>query len=270
MTKTNVTKPTFKALLASAALSTAFLAAPAQAGPFAFIKKAIKKELSETAESLTESAVEGAVGAMLQDRTASEPAATPPSEPRPIKPEWKTEEGEAAATGQEGGGLWNDRAAAKTQRAKMSQNGTTVETASEVQAPQEEQAVLIVPAVQRARGAARPQRGKMSQNGTTVETASEVQAPQAEQAAQIGQGRTRARAAVYPAAAAAAGPHVKVIDGARPSTRGKMIQNGTTVETANEVQAPEAPTAALAGDEHEITYDVTAGVDRTQHKVAPR
>ena len=58
----------------------------------------------------------------------------------------------------------------------MSQNGTTVETANEVQAPQ------------------RPQRAKTSQNGTTVETASEVQAPRDPSAtAGDDQGRARSR-----------------------------------------------------------------------------
>jgi hypothetical protein len=103
------------------------------------------------------------------------------------------------------------------------EGGTTVETADDIQAPQEEGAALLLPAVQAAREAARRQRSKMSQNGTTVETANEVQAPQ------------------------------------RPQ-RAKLSQNGTTVATANEVQAPEAPPAALAGDEHEITYDIAAGV----------
>ena len=59
----------------------------------------------------------------------------------------------------------------------MSQNGTTVETASEVQAPADEQTALLLPAVQSAREAARRQNAKLSQNGTTVATANEVQAP---------------------------------------------------------------------------------------------
>jgi hypothetical protein len=119
------------------------------------------------------------------------------------------------------------------------EGGTTVETADDVQAPQEEGAAMLLPAVQPVREAARPRHSRMSQNGTTVETANTVQAPQKPQ-------------------------------------RAKLKQNGTTIATAGEVQAPTTTPAALAGDEHsagdehEITYDIAAGVDRTPHNVTPQ
>lgn len=133
------------------------------------------------------------------------------------------------------------------------EGGTTVGTADDVQAPQDENAVgLLLPAVQSVREAARPQRAKMSQNGTTVETANEVQAPQSPQRAKMSQNGTTVETA-------------NEVQAPQRPQRAKTSQNGTTVETASEVQAPRDPSATAgddhsAGDEHEITYDIAAGV----------
>lgn len=90
------------------------------------------------------------------------------------------------------------------------EKGTTVPTADDVQAPQDDEEALLLPAVQAYTSVQGPyqQRSKMTQNGTTVETASEVQAP----------------------------------DTQRPQ-RAKLKQNGTRVATASEVQAPTVPQA---------------------------
>lgn len=99
--------------------------------------------------------------------------------------------------------------APNSQSGKMTQNGTTVPTASEVRAPRAESRSaagtdkhdkwISLDSVNNTRN-----RRKMSQNGTTVPTASEVQAPRSER------------------------------------SRRKMTQNGTTVSTASEVQASSA------------------------------
>jgi hypothetical protein len=253
MTSNTKTRSHLTLLLAGVAMAGA-AATPAQAGPFDFIKRAVKQELNETFEATTESVVESAMQTAVETtfkvekgeqaqasregfrqeghttvgtaddiqapelaqaqvgrgrtqarasigeamtsqngttvETASEvqaqqrPQAVPPSQTKgKVEATWKVEEGEAAAAG--GGAAGAGKATFKEYRtnparARMSQNGTTVETASEVQAPQAEQAGLLLPAVQANRAASRPQRGKLSQNGTTVATADEVQAPNRE------------------------------------------------------------------------------------------
>lgn len=251
MTKNTKTHSPMRLLLAGVALSaTAMAAVPAHAGPLDFLKRAVKQELKETFEEVTESAVETAVETAVVATIGAD------------------------ASNESGGGIYNSGGTLSTQaqvgrgRAKArasvgeamtSQNGTTVETASEVQAPQgEAQAPRPKKSAEWSRvkntaaaGTSQPARAKLSQNGTTVETANEVQAQADEQAALL----------------------LPAVQSARESARrnrAKLSQNGTTVATANEVQAPETPPAALAGDEHEITYDIAAGVDRTQRKVAPQ
>jgi len=112
---------------------------------------------------------------------------------------------------------------------KLKQNGTTVGTAAEVQAPNTtERPHLLLPAVQKAHEPSKSQRAKFKQNGTTVATAGEVQAPQ-------GEGQ-----------AALLLPAVQKVHEPAKSQRTKLKQNGTTVATAGEVQAPGAkPRAAL-------------------------
>ena len=116
-------------------------------------------------------------------------------------------------------------------KGKLSQNGTTVATANEVQAPQSTPAILtplLLPAVQKASDTKPTSpKGKpfRQEPGTTVPSADDVQAPQEE---------TRTARA-----GSSGGPKVKVFDGKAPAARGKLNQNGTTVETANEVQAPQ-------------------------------
>ena len=79
------------------------------------------------------------------------------------------------------GGRGND-ASARPQRTKLSQNGTTVATANEVQAGEHGQAhIAIDPKMSDIKGkSVKPRPAKMSQNGTTVPTADEVQAQQNE------------------------------------------------------------------------------------------
>lgn len=228
-----------KVLAAATALSaTALVAVPAQAGPFGFLKKIVKKELTELAQETAQSAVDAATGAAVGDQSESKG-----KKKGKVEASWKVEEGEAAPSGdggfrQEGGttvptaddvqapqgetrGLLlpavqprfqggvnvavgdinGDGTSDGPSKPGMSQNGTTVPSADTVQAQQEERRMLLLPAVQKVAPEPRPQTG-MTQNGTTVPTADEVQAPQ------------------------------------RPQ-RGKMVQNGTTVEAAGEVQAPE-------------------------------
>lgn len=60
-------------------------------------------------------------------------------------------------------------------RGKLKQNGTTVATAGEVQAPgAKPRAGLLLPAVQKARMQPQAQRSQLKQNGTTVATAGTV------------------------------------------------------------------------------------------------
>jgi hypothetical protein len=104
----------------------------------------------------------------------------------------------------------------KPQRSRMQQNGTTVATAGDVQAPAQRRPHLLLPAVQKAQ--AEPRKAKLKQNGTTVATAGEVQAPQA------------------PGQAALLLPAVQKAQ-AEPR-KAKLKQNGTTVATDSEVAAP--------------------------------
>ncbi len=198
MTNTKNTRSQFTMLLAGAALSaTALVAVPAHAGPLSFLKKVVKQELSELAQETAQGAVDAATGTVKARKTGKTDAT------------WKVEEGEAAASGD--GGF-------------RQEGGTTVPTADDLLAPEDEGEALLLPAVQAAREAARPQRSKMSQNGTTVETANEVQAP------------------APPGAALAGDEHEITYDIA--AQRAKLSQNGTTVAIANEVLAPQKPERA--------------------------
>lgn len=110
-------------------------------------------------------------------------------------------EREARNTGNDGGGgIFNSGNGAPA-RAKLSQNGTTVATANEVQANTQQRAGFAMTSSNHAPNTAQAHLAKLKQVGTTVATASEVQAPQKPQ-------------------------------------RSKLKQNGTTVATASEVQAP--------------------------------
>lgn len=248
-------------LFASAALSAGAIAAvPAHAGPLSFIKKAVKKELKETFEATTESVVDSAMQAAVETTFKVEKgeAAQAASSTPPMKTLDRATP-DMANAGQEGGGLWNaDNAAVGGQggggiyndggrsaangdgqddlvlgagpsRNQTSQNGTTVETASQVQAQNGEGAALLLPAVQANRASARPQRAKLRQNGTTVATASEVQAPSRRQAVPPQNGKAKVEAGW------------KTEEGTKNTSRPgrKMSQNGTTVATASEVQAHE-------------------------------
>lgn len=105
---------------------------------------------------------------------------------------------------------------------KLKQNGTTVGTAAEVQAPNTtERPHLLLPAVQKAQEPSKSQRAKFKQNGTTVATAGEVQAPGAKPRAALLLPAVQ-KARVQP----------------QPQTqRGRLQQNGTTVATASRVNA---------------------------------
>ena len=207
-----------KTLVSIVALSIMATSAPAHAGLFKSLKDAAKKELSRAAKKSVDNLVDRATGETAKGK---------------VEASWKVEEGEAAAsngdgtadlivgagTGQpdnpganEGGGLWNAAAhnGNTTGKPFRQEPGTTVPTADDVLAPEDEEAALLLPAVQAytsVQGPYQAPRKGMSQNGTTVETADEVQAP------------------------------------TRPQ-RAKLVQNGTTVATAGEVQAPEAPQRA--------------------------
>ena len=163
--------PLSLALAASAGLLTA---APAQAGPLDFLKKEVTKTAKKEAKRAVErqaSGVRVAVGDVTSDSTA------------------RSQDG--------GGGIFNNGGSANrfddtdivhttTEEKGLSQNGTTVATANEVQAPQTEgqpASAQVGSGRTRARAsieAASATRGKLSQNGTTVATANEVQAPQTE------------------------------------------------------------------------------------------
>ena len=213
MTKNTKTHSPLRLLFAGVALSaTAMAAVPAHAGPLDFLKRAVKQELKETFEEVTESAVETAVETAVVATIGAD------------------------ASNESGGGIYNSGGTLSTQaqvgrgRAKArasvgeamtSQNGTTVETASEVQAPPSTSKGKVEATWKTEEGTksqTRPERG-MSQNGTTVETASEVQAPADEQTALLL-------------------PAVQSAREAARKDRAKLSQNGTTVATANEVQAP--------------------------------
>ena len=125
-------------------------------------------------------------------------------------------------------------AAARPQRAKLSRNGTTVATATEVKRPETEEAAIGGDGADVLRGGAGndtlisgrdkdPATGKpfRQEPGTTVPTADDVQAPQDE--TQVG----LLLPAVQKAREAAANPQ-----------RTKLKQNGTTVATASEINAP--------------------------------
>lgn len=100
----------------------------------------------------------------------------------------------------------------------LEQNGTTVATAGDVQAPNTtERPHLLLPAVQKAQ--AEPAQKGMAQNGTTVPSASDVAAPGGEGAALLLPAVQKAQA--------------------QPK-RAELKQNGTTVATAGEVAAPAA------------------------------
>lgn len=116
------------------------------------------------------------------------------------------------------GDINGDGRSARPGRTRMQQNGTTVATAGDVQAPAQKGPHLLVPAVQRSSAQAQPQPTRMEQNGTTVATAGNVQAPQTpEQPALLVPAVQKAQAAPQKA---------------------KLKQNGTTVATASDVAAP--------------------------------
>ncbi|WP_265587359.1 Hcp family type VI secretion system effector [Sphingomicrobium arenosum] len=90
------------------------------------------------------------------------------------------------------------------------------------------------------------------QNGTTVETADEVLAPEAATGSPQTASADVNGDGIPDIIVKSAEGHVRVIDGAT----GALLQAGhTTVETADEVQAPQTP---QAGDEHEVWYDIAA------------
>ena len=270
---TKNTKTRSRLLLAGAALSaTAMAAVPAHAGPLDFLKRAVKQELKETFEEVTESAVETAVETAVVATIGADPARTPEATPAvkpldrasPLLDDANVEGGglwnadTSAADGNGGGGIYNSggtldaqaqvgrgRTSARAQvgEAMTSQNGTTVATASEVQAPPSTSKGKVEATWKTEEGTksqARPERG-MSQNGTTVETASEVQAPADEQTAlllpavQSAREAARSGRADKPRRGATNGGGLHITGSA---ARAKLSQNGTTVATANEVQSP--------------------------------
>ena len=175
-----------KTLVSIVALSIMATSAPAHAGLFKSLKDAAKKELSRAAKKSVDNLVDRATGETAKGK---------------VEASWKVEEGEAAASSGDGNAIGEPF---------RQEPGTTVPSADDVLAPKDEEAALLLPAVQAytsVQGPYQAPRKGMSQNGTTVETADEVQAP------------------------------------TRPQ-RAKLVQNGTTVATAGEVQAPEAPQRA--------------------------
>ncbi|MFN2098833.1 hypothetical protein [Altererythrobacter sp. MF3-039] len=187
------------ALAASAGLMTA---TPAHAGPLDFLKnevsKAAKKEAKRAIEAGTQRAVRVAVSDVSRDgidESAAEGESfrqeghttVPTADDIQSKPQAHI--GGAGGAGK----VSHNRVQMERANAKLSQNGTTVGTASEVQAPQTEEqrpqraklsqngtTVATANEVQAPTAEQRPQRARLSQNGTTVETASEVQAPESE------------------------------------------------------------------------------------------
>jgi hypothetical protein len=199
MTKTHSIRPPLSAATVTALAALALAATPAQAGVFGFVKSALKAEAGKR------------IGAELDRRgvSAQADAANETAD--------QTAAGVWVASGDMTGDGRDDSCAGR----KLEQNGTTVASAAEVQAPQGEgQAALLLPAVQKAHEPAKPQRAKLKQNGTTVATAGEVQAPQ-------GEGQ-----------AALLLPAVQKVRESSKSQRAKLKQNGTTVATAGEVRAP--------------------------------
>lgn len=220
-----------KALAAATALSATLFAVPAQAGPFGFLKKIVKQELSELAEKTTQSAVDAATGGAEDSKDKKEGK---------VEASWQVEKGEAAAPSGDGG--------------FRQEGGTTVSTADNVQAPQGETRGLLLPAVQRTSGIkvatgdmtgdGKDGKPGMSQNGTTVPSADTVQAPKGEErrmlllpAVQKAQADPRPQAGTTQNGTTV--PTAEDVAAPNPPKRGKMVQNGTTVETAGEIQAPE-------------------------------
>lgn len=269
MTSNTKTRSHLTLLLAGVAMAGA-AATPAQAGPFDFIKRAVKQELKETFEATTESVVESAMQTAVETTFKVEKGEQAQASREGFRQEGHTTVGtaddiQAPELAQAQVGRGRTQARAGIGEAMTSQNGTTVETASEVQSdpaataadaePQDAFMTFNGPDAAARSSVQYPYRleNKMSQNGTTVETASEVQAQQRPQAVPPSQtkGKVEATWKVEEGEAAAAGGGAA---GAGKATfkeyrtnpaRARMSQNGTTVETASEVQAPQAEQAGL-------------------------
>jgi len=198
MANAKVVGATLKIAALGCMASVAIAAAPAQASVFGFSKSALKSQASKRIDAELERR-----GVSVQADVRSSSAAEPAS-------------GVWVASGDMNGDGRSDQA----RRGKLEQNGTTVATAGDVQAPGNgQQAALLLPAVQKAHEPVQPQRAKLEQNGTTVAASGDVQAPNTTE-----------------------GPHLllpavqKAHDPAQPQ-RAKLKQNGTTVATASEIAA---------------------------------
>lgn len=181
-----------KVLATATALSAAALVAvPAHAGPLGLLKKIVQDQLSELAQETAQGAIDAATGKAGKKGK--------------VEASWKVEEGEAAPAAE--GGF-------------RQEGGTTVPTADDVQAPQQEGRVNV--AAGDVTGDGRSGKPGMSQNGTSVPSADTIQARQDK----------RRAALILPAVQ-------KVAPAPRPQAG--MAQNGTTVPSADEVQAPQRP-----------------------------
>lgn len=252
-------KTTLKTILALAGVSMiAMSAAPAHAGPFDALKKAAAKEIKKEAhQRLAERADKGGLGGLVAGVAETATAGDPPT-PRAGNPE----------------------------KPGMSQNGTTVPSASNLNANQGQQAILIgllLPAVQGARAHAVPVEslslnyGKIRSafNGGVRVASGDVNGDGVDDiivspgVCKMSQNGTTVETADEILANSGAMRAKRVqralaqVDLASTCREmAKLVQNGTTVATADEILAP-------AGEETRVPLLIPAWIERRGGAVAP-
>ena len=225
MHTTKQTKAALKAMIAALGVSTMLVAsAPAHAGPLGFLKKAAKEELKRAAHDRLADAAGDGVADLVVGAGAGSPLATG-------EHEVEYDIGKAPL--------------------KLVQNGTTVATADEVQAPQSEagdtflyvegSSRTIKPTFKIEKGAAAAAAGDGHEQWIPIESMS---------------GAAGYRGGVFVASGDVNG------DGRDDIIVGpglcKLVQNGTTVATADEVLAPLTDEERVRWGEVEKTHNMTA------------
>ena len=289
MRKTNEPQAALKALIAALGVSAmAMASAPAHAGPFDALKKAVKKEAMKELDKASPKLAESALRAVVGGQEAEE------KKKGNVEYSWKVEEGESAAGDEheitydiaagayhgeatdDGHKDWIIIESMSSPLMKMVQNGTTVATASEINAGQSPRAagsgVRVATGDINGDGTADiivgPALCKLVQNGTTVATAGDVLAMTQEgsrwsrvidraeiegacEMAGLSQNGTTVATAdeiLAPDSQILVGlllPAVQANRAAARPARAGMSQNGTTVETADTILGPDGKPVAL-------------------------